>query len=103
MGYFIRRNCARRDAKRQLAEQQWDPIFVHCSSVAQYVEHIRDVPSCSTSATWTPHKWIEYANCKPMPISWGYQFEGAKMKMAEKRLARRFDLCTATTRAEWRT
>ena len=25
------------------------------------------------------------------------------MKMAEKRLARRFDLCTATTRAEWQT
>ncbi|MEO8922439.1 MAG: TIGR03087 family PEP-CTERM/XrtA system glycosyltransferase, partial [Caldimonas sp.] len=48
-------------------------------------------------------KWLEYANYKPSPLSWGYRFEGAKMMMAEARLARRFDLCTATTRAEWQT
>ena len=56
-----------------------------------------------TSATWTAQKWIEYANHKPFPLSWGYRFEGAKMMTAEKRLARRFDVCTATTRAEWQT
>ena len=48
-------------------------------------------------------KWLEYAHYKPFPLSWGYRLEGAKMMMAEKRLARRFDLCTATTRAEWQT
>ena len=49
------------------------------------------------------HKWIEYANYKPFPLSWGYRFEGTKMMIAEQRLARCFDLCTATTRAEWQT
>lgn len=48
-------------------------------------------------------KWLEYANYKSFPLSLGYRFEGAKMLAAEKRLARRFDLCTATTRAEWET
>jgi hypothetical protein len=33
----------------------------------------------------------------------GYWYEGQKMLLAEKRLARKFDLCTATTRAEWET
>ena len=33
----------------------------------------------------------------------GPRLEGTKMLWAEKRLARRFDLCTATTRAEWQT
>jgi hypothetical protein len=33
----------------------------------------------------------------------GYWLEGCKMMAEEKRLARRFDLCTATTRAEWAT
>jgi glycosyltransferase involved in cell wall biosynthesis len=36
-------------------------------------------------------------------LSLGYTLEGQKMLRAEKRLARRFDLCTATTRAEWQT
>jgi hypothetical protein len=48
-------------------------------------------------------KWLEYANYKPFPLSLGYTLEGNKMLAAEKRLARRFDLCTATTRAEWET
>jgi sugar transferase (PEP-CTERM/EpsH1 system associated) len=67
------------------------------------VEHVLDVPKLLDFGDMDSHKWIEYANYKPMPMSWGYQLEGAKMKMAEKRLARRFDLCTATTRAEWQT
>jgi sugar transferase (PEP-CTERM/EpsH1 system associated) len=31
----------------------------------------------------------------------GYRLEGSKMRAEEKRLARCFDFCTATTRAEW--
>ena len=48
-------------------------------------------------------KWLEYARYKPFPLSLGYRLEGDKLERAEKRLARRFDLCTATTRAEWQT
>jgi len=45
-------------------------------------------------------KWLAYGGFKPWPLSWGYWIEGTKLMAAEKRLARRFDLCTATTRAE---
>ena len=86
-----------------LATQRWDLIFVHCSSVAQYVEHVRGIPKILDFGDMDSQKWLEYAQHKPFPLSLGYRLEGRKMLRAEKRLARRFDLCTATTRAEWET
>ena len=102
MGYFHSTELAA-TVKRLLASQRWDLIFVHCSSVAQYVEHVNDVPKILDFGDMDSQKWLEYAHYKPFPLSLGYTFEGHKMLRAEKRLARRFDLCTATTRAEWQT
>ncbi len=102
MGYFYSADLAAK-VKHLLATKRWDLIFVHCSSVAQYVEHVQDVPKILDFGDMDSQKWIEYANYKPWPLSWGYLYEGSKMLAAEKRLAKRFDLCTATTRAEWQT
>lgn len=102
MGYFYSSRLAQR-INRLLSEQTWDLIFVHCSSVAQYVEHVRDVPKILDFGDMDSQKWLEYANYKRFPLSLGYRLEGAKMLAAEKRLAGRFELCTATTLAEWAT
>lgn len=102
MGYFYSADLARK-VRQLLAAQRWDLIFVHCSSVAQYVEHVTDVPKILDFGDMDSQKWLEYAHYKPFPLSLGYTLEGTKMLWAEKRLARRFDLCTATTRAEWET
>lgn len=102
MGYFYSADLARK-VRGLLAEQHWDLIFVHCSSVAQYVQHVTDVPKILDFGDMDSQKWLEYAHHKPFPLSLGYTLEGRKMLWAEKRLARRFDLCTATTRAEWET
>lgn len=102
MGYFYSADLQAR-INRLLASQRWDLIFVHCSSVAQYVAHVQDVPKILDFGDMDSQKWLEYANYKFFPLSLGYRLEGAKMEAAEKRLARRFDLCTATTRAEWET
>ena len=102
MGFFYSPELAGHVA-RLLRSKKWDLIFVHCSSVAQYVEHVQDVPKMLDFGDMDSQKWFEYANYKPFPLSLGYRLEGAKMLAAEKRLARRFDLCTATTRAEWET
>lgn len=102
MGYFHSPALAAK-VRQLLAAQRWDLIFVHCSSVAQYVEHVQDVPKILDFGDMDSQKWLEYANYKPFPLSLGYRLEGRKMEWAEKRLARRFDLCTATTRAEWET
>ena len=102
MGYFYSPDLARQ-VRALLAGQRWDLIFVHCSSVAQYVEHVNDVPKILDFGDMDSQKWLDYAKLKPFPLSLGYRLEGLKMLAAEKRLARRFDLCTATTRAEWQT
>lgn len=102
MGYFHSPELARSIARR-LAERRWDLIFVHCSSVAHYVARVRGVPKILDFGDMDSQKWLEYANYKPFPLSLGYTVEGHKMLAAEKRLARQFDLCTATTRAEWQT
>ncbi len=102
MGYFYSAELAA-TVKRLLASQRWDLIFVHCSSVAQYVVHVNDTPKILDFGDMDSQKWLEYAHYKPFPLSLGYTLEGHKMLRAEKRLARRFDLCTATTRAEWQT
>ena len=102
MGYFYSSELAS-EVRRLLASQSWDLIFVHCSSVAPYVEHVTEVPKILDFGDMDSQKWLEYANYKPFPLSFGYWLEGQKMQAAEKRLARRFDICTATTRAEWRT
>jgi polysaccharide biosynthesis protein PslH len=102
MGYFYSSSLASR-VKELLASKRWDLIFVHCSSVAQYVEHVTDIPKILDFGDMDSQKWLEYANYKPFPLSLGYRWEGHKMLTAEKQLAKRFDLCTATTRAEWET
>ena len=102
MGYFYSASLARR-VKKLLEEQRFDLIFVHCSSVAQYVAHVRHVPKILDFGDMDSQKWFEYARYKPFPLSAGYRLEGMKLEREEKRLARMFDLCTATTRAEWET
>ena len=101
-GYFHSTQLAHRiDAL--LAGERYDLVFVHCSSVAPYVEHLHGTPKILDFGDMDSQKWLEYARYKPFPLSLGYRLEGAKLERAERRLAGRFDLCTATTRAEWET
>jgi sugar transferase (PEP-CTERM/EpsH1 system associated) len=102
MGYFYSPHLARR-IRELLRVEQFDLIFVHCSSVAQYVEKVQGIPKILDFGDMDSQKWLEYVRYKPLPLSLGYWLEGRKMLAAEKRLAGRFDFCTATTRAEWET
>ena len=92
-----------RTIRRLLRERRFDLIFVHCSSVAHYVQNVTGVPKVLDFGDMDSHKWLEYAQHKPFPLSLGYWWEGRRVLAQEKRLARRFDLCTATTKAEWQT
>jgi sugar transferase (PEP-CTERM/EpsH1 system associated) len=102
MGFFYSPDLARR-IRDLLSTTRFDLIFVHCSSVAQYVADVRGIPKILDFGDMDSQKWLEYAQYKPFPLSMGYWLEGSKMLREEKRLAARFDMCTATTRAEWET
>lgn len=92
-----------RTINRLVAERGFDLIFVHCSSVAHYVANVRNAPKILDFGDMDSQKWFEYARYKPFPLSLGYWWEGKRLLAEEKRLARSFDFCTATTRAEWET
>ena len=102
MGYFYSSVLERR-VRELIARERFDLIFVHCSSVAQYVTGVQGIPKILDFGDMDSQKWLEYARYKPFPLSAGYLLEGRKMERAEKRLATQFDMCTATTRAEWET
>ena len=102
MGYFYSPDLARA-VRAELARTRFDLIFVHCSSAAQYVAHVRGIPKILDFGDMDSQKWLEYAGVKPFPLSLGYRLEGRKLRRAEMNLARRFELCTCTTRAEFDT
>ncbi|HEX6136687.1 MAG TPA: TIGR03087 family PEP-CTERM/XrtA system glycosyltransferase, partial [Casimicrobiaceae bacterium] len=102
LGYFHSSDLARR-VRAALAREAFDLVFVHCSSVAQYVERVEGIPKILDFGDMDSQKWLEYARYKPFPLSLGYALEGRKLEREERRVARRFDFCTATTRAEWET
>ena len=100
---FFHSPALNREIRRLLAEQKFDLIFVHCSSVAHYVEHVTGIPKILDYGDMDSAKWLEYARHKPFPLSMGYWWEGVRLRAEEKRLARKFDLCTTITRSEHRT
>jgi hypothetical protein len=100
--FFHSSRLARR-IRRVLDEQKIDLVFVHCSSVAHYVQHVASIPKILDFGDMDSQKWLEYTQHKPFPLSLGYWWEGRRVLAQETRLARRFDFCTATTRAEHRT
>jgi sugar transferase (PEP-CTERM/EpsH1 system associated) len=102
MGYFYSPELAE-SITDLLGRQSFDLIFVHCSSVAQYVENVRGIPKILDFGDMDSQKWLDYARYKMFPISLGYRIEGKKLERAEKRLATCFDMCTTITRAEWET
>jgi sugar transferase (PEP-CTERM/EpsH1 system associated) len=99
MGYFHSPRLARR-IRAELEETRYDMVFVHCSSVVQYVEHVRGIPRVLDFGDMDSEKWLSYAEVLRFPRSFQYWLEGAKLRKAEERMARAFDLCTCTTAAE---
>jgi polysaccharide biosynthesis protein PslH len=99
MGYFF--SAALRDRLTALLRREtFDLVMVHCSSVAGYVSDVRSVPKILDFGDMDSQKWLLYAHHRSFPMSAGYWLEGHKLEQAERRLARQFDLCTCTTRAE---
>src|SRR5258706_3816696 len=100
MGFFYSPALAQR-VRERLARDRFDLIFVHCSSVAQYVAGVRGVPKILDFGDMDSQKWLEYAPYKTFPLSPGYCLFGKKIMPAGKRPPRVFDLCDATKSARW--
>lgn len=102
MGYFYSPKLEK-DIQNEIKQNAYDLIFVHCSSVAQYVENIADIPKILDFGDMDSQKWLEYSRVRTFPLTLGYWLEGNKMLIAEKKLAKKFDYCSCTTKAEKQT
>ena len=102
LGFFYSRSLAT-IVKHLLQSPSFDLIFVHCSSVARYVADVSWTPKILDFGDMDSHKWLDYARFKAPPLNLGFWLEGVKLRREEQRLARCFDICTTTTRAEWDT
>jgi len=102
MGFFHSTEL-KQHINKLLTTVKFDLIFVHCSSVAQYVENVTDIPKILDYGDMDSQKWLSYTSFKPFPINLGYWLEGTKMEREEKRLAKKFTMGTATTKMEWKT
>lgn len=98
-GYFHSPGLAAR-IRAELATGSYDLVFVHCSSVAPYVAGHTGAVKVLDYGDMDSEKWAMYAQERPFPLSAGYWLESVKLRRVERELARRFDLCTCTTRAE---
>jgi sugar transferase (PEP-CTERM/EpsH1 system associated) len=97
--YFHSPRLAQR-VNAALADGSFDMVFAHCSSAAPYVAGAQVGLKVIDYGDMDSQKWREYVAYKPFPLSLGFRLEAAKLERAERRLARQFDLCTCTTRAE---
>ena len=102
MGYFYSRTLHRL-VRQEAATSNFDLVFVHCSSAAQYARHVSDAASILDFGDMDSQKWLDYSRFRSFPLSAGYWLEGTKLLAAEKKLARQFDLSTCTTKAEFDT
>lgn len=111
-GYFYSRRLERRiqerrratelapAGRRQSSRHFWDLVFVHCSSMARYVEGIDAPARIVDFGDMDSQKWREYSRHKPFPASAGYWLEAVKLERCERMIANQFDLATCTTRTE---
>ncbi|HQX48125.1 MAG TPA: TIGR03087 family PEP-CTERM/XrtA system glycosyltransferase [Steroidobacteraceae bacterium] len=98
-GYFWSRRLAQRIAAAADATR-FDLVFVHCSSVAGYVERVKAPLRIMDFGDMDSQKWREYAGHRAFPLSAGFWLEAVKLERRELRIAAQFDLSTCTTRAE---
>ena len=87
-----------RSVRRALADS-YDVVFVHSAAMAACVAQVR-ATTVLDFGDMDSQKWHAYSRRKSIPVALLYRLEKWKVQRAEVELARRFDLCTCTTRAE---
>ena len=97
--YFWSSRLHRR-VQNALAKEKFDLVFVHCAFVAQYVINFRNSRKILDYGDLDSGKWLDYSRWRKWPLSWGYGFEGRKLREYERRLTDHFDHFTVTAPGE---
>jgi sugar transferase (PEP-CTERM/EpsH1 system associated) len=85
---------------RKLQNETYDAIFVYCSSMAQYVEQVDDIPKIIDFVDVDSEKWRQYATYAPFPVKYLYLLESRRLRRYEALLAETFQHCTFVSKKE---
>ena len=99
LGYFYS-PVLQRAIRNALGRRSFDLVFVHSSSVAQYVKYVTTIKKIIDFADMDSQKWLLYAKFRNFVSGLAYRLESIKLAAEERRLAQLFDGCTVSTSAE---
>ncbi|GAK59419.1 glycosyl transferase, group I [Candidatus Vecturithrix granuli] len=99
LGYFYSKQLYT-IIKHRLEEQQIDLIFVYCSSMAQYVEHIQHIPKVIDFVDIDSEKWHQYTRYARFPQKFIYRLESQRLRTYEIFLANTFQHCFLVSEKE---
>ncbi|MEO8367688.1 MAG: TIGR03087 family PEP-CTERM/XrtA system glycosyltransferase [Candidatus Solibacter sp.] len=85
-----------------LGERSYDRIFVYCSAMAQYVEHVANIPMVIDLVDVDSNKWTQYAAFTKFPFSAIYYREGKTLAAYERRVCEQSAAVVVTTEREAR-
>lgn len=86
--------------RRKLAMERVDCVVVSCSSMAQYVAGISDIPTVIDFIDVDSEKWLEYAQRTSFPLSALYKREAELLAKYEEKLILAFDHSIISSEAE---
>jgi sugar transferase (PEP-CTERM/EpsH1 system associated) len=90
LGHFKNRNLQRR-INALLSQERFDAILVFSSSMAQYVEFVRDIPRIMHFCDLDSQKWTDLSESRKGPMRWIYSREGRLLLKYERKIAHAFN------------
>lgn len=79
--------------RQRLREEAYDLIFVYCSSMAQYVEQVTNIPRVIDFVDVDSQKWAQYAQRSAFPKNWVYHSESRRLGAYETLIAKTYQHC----------
>jgi sugar transferase (PEP-CTERM/EpsH1 system associated) len=88
------------EVRKGLASRSYDRIFVYCSSMAQYLDPARSIPTIVDLVDMDSDKWKQYAAWTKFPISAVYRREGRTLEAHERSVCGRACCVLVSTERE---
>jgi len=85
---------------QKLRDEKFDLIFVYCSSMAQYVENITNIPRMIDFVDVDSEKWVQYVIYARFPMNLIYGLESRRLRAYEKIIAQSFQYCFLVSEKE---
>jgi sugar transferase (PEP-CTERM/EpsH1 system associated) len=96
--YFYSAGLAQ--AVRQALDGSFERVFVYCSAMMQYVEHINHPPIVTDLVDVDSDKWMQYARLTRFPMSAVYHREARLLRDYERRICGAASCVVVTTERE---